>query len=77
VSTESLYHLFSRVFFFTALATLALVVAELLANLAGYTILRDVYSKGRLLELAAILLVFVIAVLLRQIRDELKAGRRA
>ncbi len=35
----------------------------------------QMYVPGRLLELAATLLVFVIAVLLRQVRDELRGGR--
>ena len=33
------------------------------------------YSAGRLLEIAATLLVYVIAVLLRDIREELHANR--
>jgi hypothetical protein len=74
MNLESLYHLFARLFFFGALALLALAVAEAVLNLLGYTILRETYSAGRLMELAATLLVFVITILLRQIRDALKAG---
>jgi hypothetical protein len=38
----------------------------------GYTILQQTYKPGRLLEFAAIFLIFVIALLLRQVRDALK-----
>ena len=77
MNLEAVYHWFSRLFFFGGLAMLAVAALEAVVNLAGYTILRDLYTKGRLLELAAILLVFVITILLRQIRDELKTGRHA
>jgi len=77
VKTEHLFHLLARIFFVVALAMLALVAIELVLNAAGYTLLRDLYTKGRLLELAATMVVFVIAILLRQIRDQLKGGRQA
>ena len=77
MNLESLYHWFARLFFFVGLALLGIAALEVVMNLLGFTILRDYYSKGRLVELAAALLVFVIAVLLRQIRDELKTARRA
>jgi len=64
-----LLNLLARAFFLVAFGLLALDVAELAVNAFGYTILRGLYTKGRLLELAATLLVFVIAILLRQIRD--------
>jgi len=65
------YRIFSRFLFLLALAILAVAFFELAANLFGYTVLRDVYSAGRLVEMSAALLVFVITVLLRQIRDAL------
>ena len=77
MNPESIYHWFSRLFFFVGLGLLAIAALEGVMNFAGYTILRGYYSKGRLIEIAAALLVFVITVLLRQIRDELKAARRA
>jgi len=61
--------LFARVFFVVALGMLGIAAAELLLNLFNYTILRGQYSPGRLIELSAALMVFVIALLLRQIRD--------
>ena len=77
MNLESLYHWFARLFFFAGLALLGVAMLEGVMNLAGYTIPRDYYSKGRLVELAAALLVFVITILLRQIRDALKATPRA
>ena len=69
---ESLTSLMSRVFFVVALVLLALSVFEALANFGGYTIMRGTYSAGRLLEFAALLLIFVMAIVLRQVRDELR-----
>lgn len=62
-------HVFARLFFFVALGLLGIAIFELVANLMDYTLLRGMYSAGRLIELSAALLVFVITVLLRQIRD--------
>jgi uncharacterized membrane protein YjjP (DUF1212 family) len=61
-----------RLFFGTAFVLLAISVLEKAAILMGYSILRRAYTPGRLLELSALLVVFVIALLLRQIREELK-----
>lgn len=69
MNLTTIYHWFSRAFFFAALILLGLAAVELVANLADQTILRGAYSAGRLIELAAALLVFVITILLRQIRD--------
>jgi len=62
----------SRLFFLGAFAAFALALAERLAQALGYTILRDVTSASRLLEVAAVLLIFVIALLLREVREELR-----
>ncbi len=72
---EKLFSLVSRVMFFSAFALLGIALFEQASNLLGQTLLRGSYSSGRLMELAAVLLVFVITLLLRQIRDSL-AGRR-
>ncbi|MFY9560012.1 MAG: hypothetical protein WAQ52_07245 [Terriglobales bacterium] len=50
---------------------LALALIEKVANASGYTILQ-MYAGGRLLEFAVVLLVFVIAVQLREMKEELK-----
>lgn len=58
--------------FFGAFAFMGVALGELVVNSFGYTILRQTYGPGRLLEVAAIILIFVIALLLRQVRDALK-----
>ncbi|MEX2207487.1 MAG: hypothetical protein WEF50_14760 [Myxococcota bacterium] len=62
-----------RPLFILALVLLGLAGAERLANVAGYTITRSSFTAGRLLEISALLATFVIAILLRQIRDEARA----
>ena len=64
-----------RPLFFFALALLGLAGTERVANLVGYTVTRSTFSAGRLLEISALLATFVIAILLRQIRDEARARR--
>ena len=64
-----IYRLFARLFFFLALGLLSVAIIEIFLNFLDYTILRGVYSAGRSIEVSAALLVFVITVLLRQIRD--------
>ena len=71
MTIEKLSSAMSRLFFFGALVLLGLAVLEKLVNLLGFTILRS-YGAGRFLEFAGILMVFVVAVLLRQIREALK-----
>ena len=70
MNLTSLIQLLSRLFFVAALGILGIALLEMLLNLFDYTVLRGQYSPGRLIELSAALLVFVIAVLLRQIRDK-------
>jgi len=72
MGSDKLFSLVSRVFFFGAFALLLIAVIEVIANASSYTILGGSYTGGRLLEFAVILLVFVMAILLRQIRDELR-----
>ena len=70
MSLEKLVSLVSRLFFLGAFVSLGLVLIERSANAIGYTILQ---GKGaRLLEIAGVLLVFVIAVQLREMKEELK-----
>ena len=71
MNTEKLVSLLSRLLFAAAFLLLGLAVVERIANAAGYTILQ-IYSGGRLLESAAVLLVFVIAVQLREMKEILK-----
>jgi hypothetical protein len=66
--------LISRILFFVSFLLVALAVIERIVNFSGYTIFRGAYTSARMLELAGLLMVFVIANLLRQIRDTLRKG---
>ncbi len=68
---EFLYRTFIRLLFFAALIMLGLAFFEIVFNFFGFSFLRGI-SAGRLIEMAAAFVVFVIAVLLRQIRDAQK-----
>jgi hypothetical protein len=74
MSLEKLMSITSRLFFLGAFVLLGLAVIERIANATGYTILR-LYQGGRLLEFAVVLLVFVIAMQQREMKQELKSGR--
>ena len=74
MSLEKLMSMMSRFFFLGAFVLLGLAVIERIANAAGYTILR-LYQGSRLLEFAAVLLVFVIAIQQREMKQELKSRR--
>ena len=74
MNLESVYKYFSRTLFIIATAAIVVAFVEWTAEFFGFSLIRT-YQPGRLLELAATLLVFVIAVLLRQIREELREGR--
>jgi hypothetical protein len=71
---ETLMSMTSRLFFLGAFVLLGLAVIERIANATGYTILR-LYQGGRLLEFAVVLLVFVVAMQLREMKQELKSRR--
>lgn len=75
MNVDKLSSTMSRVFFAASLLFLVLALIEKGANLGGYTVLRN-YTPDKLLDVAAIMMVFVIALLLRQIREEAKAGPR-
>ena len=70
---EKMISVASRLFFLAAFVLFGLGVIERIANVAGYTIMpRGWFSPSRLLEIAVVFLVFVIAIQLREIRLELK-----
>jgi hypothetical protein len=66
---------FSRIFFVLAFAVLAVAVIERIVNFAGYTIVGRMYTGGRLLEFSGILLLFVIAIQIREVRETIRALR--
>jgi hypothetical protein len=66
---EKLISAVSRIFFIGAFVLLGVGVIERIAYEAGYTI---AFSGGRLMEIAAVLLIFVIAMQLREMKGMLK-----
>jgi hypothetical protein len=76
MSGNKMTSLASRIFFGVALLALLFGALEKIVNLAGYTILR-VYTPERLLEISVAFAVLVMVVLLRQIRQELRAYNRS
>jgi len=62
-----------RIFFYGAFVLAALAACEKLANLLKYSLMRGSFSPIRLLEFAAIGLLFSIAMQLHQIRLLLSA----
>jgi hypothetical protein len=67
--------LISRLLFGIAFVLAAVAVVEKAANVAGYTLLRASYDPSRLLELAAVALMFVVALQLRDIRRAVQSVR--
>ena len=61
-----------RLFIFGALALIVLAVLESVANSFGYTVVHEAYRPGRMIEFAAMAGVIASALLLRQIRDQLR-----
>ena len=74
MNIDQLSSILCRVFFVGAFGLLALALLERLVFTFGYTIMRGALTGGRLLEIAGIALVFVIALLLRQIRDDQRSS---
>lgn len=64
-----------RFFFAAALVLFAVSVLAKAAAFVGHPILGDAYTPGRLFELSTLLVIFVIALLLREIREELKKNK--
>ena len=69
---EKMTSLANRVFFGIALLALLAGALEKVINLMGYTILKT-YSPERLLEISAAFALFVLVIIARQIRQEVKA----
>lgn len=57
----------SRIFFVIAFILAGVAVWEKLANVMGQTLLRG-YAPSRLLELSVVILMFVIAIQLREMK---------
>ena len=79
MAIEKLSSLVSRVCYFGAFGLLCVAIVEKIANLSKHSVLTNIAPDwagraDRLLEFAVILNTFLIALLLRQIREALKAG---
>ncbi len=72
MNLDTLTSVVSRICFCGGTAFLVLVPLEELAGWFGSSLLARAYSPGTLLSVGAVLFVVVIALLLRQIREELK-----
>ena len=72
MNLQAWFSLISRALFAISFVFLVAAVIEKMANVSGYTLIGEHYTPGRMLEFAAIMLLFVIVLLLRSIRDELK-----
>ena len=72
MNMDQLTSIASRVLFAGASLLLGIAVLERIAGSFGYTFLRGVFTGGRLLEMSATIVIFLIALLLRQIREELR-----
>lgn len=69
---DSHYSLISRLLFVVASVLFVLAVLDWVIGWFGYHLTWVPYEPGRLFEFAGILVIFVIALLLRQIRDLLR-----
>ncbi len=66
----------SRICFAVAFILFAVAIVEWLLNRLGVAF-RPGYDAGRLTEFAAMFLIPVMTVLLRQIREELRKGKQS
>lgn len=70
---DKYYSFISRLLFLIAAAMFVVAVSEWTIQWFGYTFTWLRYEPGRLFELAGVMAIFVITLLLRQIRDILKS----
>jgi len=70
--TATLTNILCRVFFIVSLVLLFIALWDRLLRFFGWTMTWLPYEPGRLFELSALLMIFVIALLLREIREQLK-----
>ena len=72
MNLDDLNSIVSRICFFGGFAFLVLALVEELAFWFGSSLLPQAYPPEKLLNIGGVLFVVVIALLLRQIREELK-----
>jgi hypothetical protein len=66
-------NLIYRVFFIISFILLILAIWERINQFYGYTFTWLQYQPGQLLQFSAIFMIFTIGLLLRQLRDQMKA----
>jgi hypothetical protein len=67
--TSKLTSLLSRVLFVGCFLVAALAVWERVLNVFGFTVIGGAYAPSRLLELAGVGVLFVIALQLRELKE--------
>lgn len=75
MNLQKLISMTSRIFFLGAFVLFVLALIERVANATGYTILDQTTSTVHLLGAAVVLLIFVIAIQLREMKEELKSRK--
>ena len=70
---RNILHLSARVVFVGASAGILLAFLELAVNFLGTSLIGNTYAPGRILELSATLLIYVLAVLVWEVLAELKS----
>ncbi len=68
---DKLTSIVCRVFFVIAFILLIIAIWDKFLRLFGWTLSFVPYQPGRIFELSGILMIFVLALLLRQIREKL------
>ena len=68
----TLANILYRLLFIVSLVLLLIAIWDKFIRFFGWTISWVTYAPGRILEFSAIFMIFTIAFLLRQIREELK-----
>jgi len=69
---NTLTSIFCRIFFIISLFLLFIALWDKFIRLFGWTMTWLPYEPSRLFELSALLMIFVIALLLREMREQLK-----
>jgi hypothetical protein len=75
MNLEKAFSMISRLFFLGAFVLLGLALIEKVANVTGYTILQETIPTIHLLNAAVVLLLFVIAIQLREMKEQIKGGK--
>ena len=70
---KALVSIICRVFFVASFIFAGFAFWEKAANMMGYTVLRGEYTPWRLMEFAAVILLFVVALQLREIKTSLRS----